>query len=147
MKKLERIRRTALRLFPPPEGADQGEVRWESSESSIFRARIGKSVPELPFIPRFFAAHFFLWAAAWGIAMALLALVDTAWAATIEQFSLRHTGHAVEVEFAVQGTTPRWHLHTHGQELRLDLDHSRVAAFAEPVSWPVFFPLAQVSMR
>ncbi|MBV8056270.1 MAG: N-acetylmuramoyl-L-alanine amidase [Deltaproteobacteria bacterium] len=79
--------------------------------------------------------------------MALLALVDTAWAATIEQFSLRHTGHAVEVEFAVQGTTPRWHLHTHGQELRLDLDHSRVAAFAEPVSWPVFFPLAQVSMR
>lgn len=107
----------------------------------------GKSVAGLPVTPRFFAARFFLSAATWGVALALLTFVDTTWAATIGQFSLRHTGHTVEVAFAVQGTAPRWHLHSHGQELWLDLEHSRVTASVEPASGPAFFPLASVSMR
>jgi len=92
-------------------------------------------------------SHFFLWAATWGIALALLTLADTTRAATIEQLSLHRAGHAVEVDFVMQGTVPRWHLHSHGQELWLDLEHSRVAASVEPASGPAFFPLVRVSMR
>jgi N-acetylmuramoyl-L-alanine amidase len=106
-----------------------------------------KSVAGLPLTPRFFVAHFFLWAATWGIALALLTSVDTALATTIEQFSLRHTGHAVEVDFVVKGAAPRWYLHSHGQELWLDLEHSRVTAPVEAALAPVFFPLARMSLR
>jgi N-acetylmuramoyl-L-alanine amidase len=68
-------------------------------------------------------------------------------ATTIEQFSLRHAGHAVEVDFSLRGSAPRWRLHSHGQELWLDLEHSRALASVGPASEMGFFPLASVSMR
>ena len=106
-----------------------------------------KSVAALPLTPHFFAAHFFLWAASLSIAFVLLTSVETGAATTIEQFSNRRIDHAVEVDFAFHGSPPRWQLRSHGQELWLDLERSRVTASAEPASAPVFFPLAGVSMR
>jgi N-acetylmuramoyl-L-alanine amidase len=101
-----------------------------------------KSVAALPLIP-----HFFLWAASLGIVLALLTSADITFATTIEQFSLRRIDRAVEVAFAMRGVTPRWRLHSHGQELWLDLEHSRVTASVEHSPKSVFFPLARVSMR
>jgi N-acetylmuramoyl-L-alanine amidase len=89
---------------------------------------------------------FRLWAATIVIALALLTPVDPTLATTIEQFSVRHIDRAVEVDFGVRGTAPRWHLHNHAQELWLDLKHSLVAASVEGASVPVF-PLTGVSMR
>jgi N-acetylmuramoyl-L-alanine amidase len=80
------------------------------------------------------------------IALALLASVATTLASTIERFSLRHLDHAVEVDLLVQGSTPRWHLQSHGQELWLDLEHSHLAAPVEPLSALNSFPLTYVSM-
>ena len=110
-------------------------------------ASVAGTVAVVPASSPCFSLHFWVWAAIWGIALSLLTSVDSTWATTIEQFSLRHSGHAVEVDFMVQGTVPRWHLQSHGQELWLDLDHSLAAASIEPVSGSAFFPLARVSMR
>jgi N-acetylmuramoyl-L-alanine amidase len=76
----------------------------------------------------------------------MLASVATAFATTIEQFSLRRIDRAVEVDFAVRGTVPRWHLRSHNQELWLDLEDSRVTASMERAAAPLFFPLMHVSM-
>jgi N-acetylmuramoyl-L-alanine amidase len=95
---------------------------------------------------RCFYARYPLRAPTWGIVLVLLASVDPTLAATIDRFSLRRTGQAAEVDFRVRGTAPRWRLHNHGQELWLDLEHSR-AASAESASEPGLFPLERVSMR
>jgi N-acetylmuramoyl-L-alanine amidase len=106
-----------------------------------------KFVAALSLTLHFLAARFFLWVASIGIALALLTSVDAALASTVEQFSLRHVDHAVEVDVTVRGGTARWHLRSQGQELWLDLEHSRVAASVEPASATAFFPLTRVSMH
>mgnify|MGYP001218958450 CR=1 FL=1 len=88
-----------------------------------------------------------IWAAGLSVAVALLATVDTTLATTIERVSLRHLGQAVEINFTVLGTPPTWHLHSHGQELWLDLEHSQARASFEPAVAPAFFPLARARMR
>jgi N-acetylmuramoyl-L-alanine amidase len=88
-----------------------------------------------------------VWVAGLSVALALLTTVDTTLATTIERVSLRHLDHAVEVNVAVLGTAPRWHLQSHGQELWLDLEHSQTRASFEPAAVPAFFPLARASMR
>lgn len=79
------------------------------------------------------------------IAQALTA-VNT-WAATIEQYRVDITDYVSEVEFQMRGNAPRWHLHSHGQELWLELEHSRVGGSVEPVSVPAAAPLTHVSIR
>jgi N-acetylmuramoyl-L-alanine amidase len=68
-------------------------------------------------------------------------------AATVEWFSFHRIDNVAEVEFQMRGTVPRWHLHTHGQELWLDLEHTQVSTSVEAVSVPVAFPLTRVSVR
>jgi N-acetylmuramoyl-L-alanine amidase len=112
----------------------------------VQRAKVADAVAVLLPIPRCFSWRSRTWAASLGIALAILASVDGTSATTIEQFSQRLTGHTVEVAFVVQGASPRWHLHSHRQELWLDLEHSQMTASAEPASVPIF-PLVCVSMR
>jgi N-acetylmuramoyl-L-alanine amidase len=87
-----------------------------------------------------------LWPAISTVVLALLTPVDTL-AATIEQVSLRRIDNVAEVEFQMRGTAPRWHLHSHRQELWVDLERSQVNPSVEQVSGDGVFPLAQVSMR
>ncbi len=79
------------------------------------------------------------------LALALLVSVDT-FAATIEQYSLRQIGDAVELRFQMRGTARRWHLHSHGQELWLELYHSRVNPLLNPASLPIAAPLTRVGI-
>ncbi len=82
-----------------------------------------------------------------GIVLALATLSRAAAATTIEQYSLRRIDNTIEIDFAVRGRAPRWQLSSHGQQLWLDLDHSRIAAPIEPTSVWALFPLAGVSMH
>src|SRR5215471_19028289 len=85
---------------------------------------IGRSVRSLIVTLYGFAAYFLL-PAVLSITSTLMTPADS-YAATIEQFFCHRSHHVAEIQFQMRGTTPRWHLHTHGQELWLDLEHSRL---------------------
>ncbi|MBV8774140.1 MAG: N-acetylmuramoyl-L-alanine amidase [Deltaproteobacteria bacterium] len=68
------------------------------------------------------------------------------WGTTIEQCRVDITDHVSEVEFQMRGNAPKWHLHAHGQELWLELEHSRVGGSVGPVSLPAAAPLTRVSI-
>jgi N-acetylmuramoyl-L-alanine amidase len=93
-----------------------------------------------------FAAYFLLSPAVLSIASTLMTPADS-YAATIDQFFCHRFHHVAEIKFQMRGTTPRWHLHTHGQELWLDLEHSRLNALLGATSVPAVFPLTRVSLR
>lgn len=80
-----------------------------------------------------------------GIALVLLISVDGTLAATIEHLSLRHAGLAVEVDFEMQGRTPRWRIRGHGQNLYLDLESTHVTGSSEAA--PALFPVTGVAMH
>jgi len=105
-----------------------------------------KSVAAFLLTAHFLAAHFLLGPVILTVVLMLLTPGDSA-AATIEWYSFHRTDNVAEVEFHMRGTAPRWHLHTHGQELWLDLENSRVSTSAQQVSVPLVFPLTRVSLR
>ena len=105
-----------------------------------------KSAAALPLTAHLFAAHFLLGPVILTVVLMLLTPMDSG-AATIEWYLFHRIGNVAEVEFHMRGTAPRWHLHTHGQELWLDLEHSRVSTTIEEVPVPVVFPLARLTLR
>jgi N-acetylmuramoyl-L-alanine amidase len=70
---------------------------------------------------------------------------NTAIAATIEHYALRRIDNVVEIDFTLRGRAPRWQLTNHGQELWLDVEHSRLGASIEPQLRSAIFPLIAVS--
>jgi N-acetylmuramoyl-L-alanine amidase len=80
------------------------------------------------------------------VAPALLISANT-WATTIEGYSLRLSDDVSQLEFRMRGTAPRWHLHSNGQELWLDLERSRVDPSVGPVSTRFASPLTRVSIH
>src|SRR5438132_4900491 len=76
------------------------------------------------------------------IALALVALSRAVGAAaTVEQYRLRRIDHTIEISFPMRGRALQWHLSGMRQELRLDLEHARLADPAEQSFGHALFPL------
>jgi N-acetylmuramoyl-L-alanine amidase len=105
-----------------------------------------ESVVALPLSGDSFVVHLLLWPLISAAAL-MLVMPAASLAATVERFWFRRIDHVAEVEVQLRGPATRWHLHTHGQELWIDLEHAQVPASVREVSVPVVFPLAGVSLR
>jgi len=78
---------------------------------------------------------------------AALVRVDPADAATIDRCSLQSIGDVCELECHMQGNPPKWHIETHGQELWVDLRHSRVSPTMVPLAATGSSVLSHVTIR
>jgi N-acetylmuramoyl-L-alanine amidase len=107
---------------------------------------IGRSARSLIVTLYGIAAYFLLLPAVLSITSTLMTPADS-YAATVDRVFCHRSHHVAEIQFQMHGTTPRWHLHTHAQELWLDLEHSHLNALLGAASVPAVFPLTGVSLR
>jgi N-acetylmuramoyl-L-alanine amidase len=107
---------------------------------------IGRSARSLIVTLYRFAVYFLLSPAVLTIASNVLMPADS-YGAIIDRFSCHRFDHVAEVQFQMRGTAPRWHLHTHGQELWLDLENARFNMLLGAASVPVVFPLTRIGLR
>jgi N-acetylmuramoyl-L-alanine amidase len=72
---------------------------------------------------------------------------ETARAATIDSCSLETIEDVSELQCHMEGIPPKWHIEIHGQELWVDLPHSRVRSMVIPVGVPGSSVLSRVNIR